>query len=198
MSKTPLLVVISGPSGVGKDAVLAGVRAAHPDAHFAVTVTTRPPRSRERDGDDYHFLSDEEYNRLLAEDGFLEHAAVYSHRYGVPKAQVREALARGQDVIVRVDVQGASTIKRLAPNAVFIFLAPASLEELEERLRRRNTEGESALRLRLDTARQEMACQEGFDYVVINREGGLAEAVSQILAIIEEERQRKRRLPTRI
>ena len=198
MSKTPLLVVISGPSGVGKDAVLAGVRAAHPDAHFAVTVTTRPPRSRERDGDDYHFLSDEEYNRLLAEDGFLEHAAVYSHRYGVPKAQVREALARGQDVIVRVDVQGASTIKRLAPNAVFIFLAPASLEELEERLRRRNTEGESALRLRLDTARQEMACQEGFDHVVINREGGLAEAVSQILAIIEEERQRKRRLPTRI
>jgi len=198
LSKTPLLVVISGPSGVGKDAVLAGVRAAHPDAHFAVTVTTRPPRSRERDGDDYHFLSDEEYNRLLAEDGFLEHAAVYSHRYGVPKAQVREALARGQDVIVRVDVQGASTIKRLAPNAVFIFLAPASLEELEERLRRRNTEGQSALRLRLDTARREMACQEGFDYVVINREGGLAEAVSQILAIIEEERQRKGRLPARI
>ena len=198
MSKTPLLVVISGPSGVGKDAVLAGVRAAHPDAHFAVTVTTRPPRSRERDGDDYHFLSDEEYDRLLAEDGFLEHAAVYSHRYGVPKAQVREALARGQDVIVRVDVQGASTIKRLAPNAVFIFLAPASLEELEERLRRRNTEGQSALRLRLDTARREMACQEGFDYVVINREGGLAEAVSQILAIIEEERQRKGRLPARI
>ena len=198
MSKTPLLVVISGPSGVGKDAVLAGVRAAHPDAHFAVTVTTRPPRSRERDGDDYHFLSDEEYNRLLAEDGFLEHAAVYSHRYGVPKAQVREALARGQDVIVRVDVQGASTIKRLAPNAVFIFLAPASLEELEERLRRRNTEGQSALRLRLDTARREMACQEGFDYVVINREGGLAEAISQILAIIEEERQRKGRLPARI
>lgn len=198
MSKMPLMVVISGPSGVGKDAVLAGLRAAHPDAHFAVTATTRPPRSRERDGDDYHFLSDEEYDRLLAEDGFLEHAAVYSHRYGVPKASVREALARGQDVIVRVDVQGASTIKRLAPNAVFIFLAPASLEELEERLRRRNTEGQSALRLRLDTARQEMACQEGFDYVVINREGGLAEAVSQILAIIEEERQRKRRLPTRI
>jgi guanylate kinase len=197
-SKMPLLVVVSGPSGVGKDAVLARLRAAHPAAHFAVTATTRPPRSRERDGDDYHFLSDEEYDRLLAEDGFLENAAVYSHRYGVPKAQVREALARGQDVIVRVDVQGASTIKRLAPNAVFIFLAPASLEELEERLRRRNTEGQSALRLRLDTARQEMACQEGFDYVVINREGGLAEAVSQILAIIEDERGREGRLPTRI
>lgn len=198
MSKTPLLVVISGPSGVGKDAVLAGLRAAHPAAHFTVTATTRPPRSRERDGYDYHFLGDEEYDRLLAEDGFLENAAVYSHRYGVPKAQVREALARGQDVIIRVDVQGASTIKRLAPNAVFIFLAPASLEELEERLRRRNTEGQSALRLRLDTARQEIACQEGFDYVVINRQGGLDEAVSQILAIIEEERGREGRLPTRV
>ncbi len=198
MSKTPLLVVISGPSGVGKDAVLAGVRAAHPDAHFAVTVTTRPPRSREHDGDDYHFLSDEEYDRLLAEDGFLENATVYGYRYGVPKVQVREALARGQDVVVRVDVQGASTIKRLAPNAVFVFLAAASLEELEERLRRRNTEGEDALRLRLDTARREMACQEGFDHVVINREGGLVEAVSQILAIIEEERQRKGRLPIHI
>jgi guanylate kinase len=198
LSRTPLLVVISGPSGVGKDAVLARLRATHPNACFVVTATTRPPRSREHDGDDYHFLSDEEYDRLLAEDGFLEHAAVYSHRYGVPKAPVREALARGQDVIVRVDVQGASTIKRLAPNAVFIFLAPASLEELGERLRRRNTEGQSALRLRLDTARREMACRDGFDHVVVNREGGLDEAVSQILAIIEEERQRKRRLPTRI
>ncbi len=197
-SKTPLLVVVSGPSGVGKDAVLARLHAAHPAAHSAVTVTTRPPRSRERHGDDYHFLSDEEYNRLLAEDGFLEHAAVYSNRYGVPKAQVREALARGQDVIVRVDVQGAGTIRRLVPNAVFIFLAPASLEELEERLRRRNTEGRSDLRLRLDTARREMACQEDFDHVVINREGGLDEAVSQILAIIEEERGRKGRLPTRV
>jgi guanylate kinase len=197
-SKTPLLVVISGPSGVGKDAVLARLRAADPAAHSAVTVTTRPPRSRERDGDDYHFLSDEEYDRLRAEDGFLEHAAVYSYRYGVPKAQVREALARGQDVIVRVDVQGAATIKRLVPNAVFIFLAPASLEELEERLRRRDTEGRSDLRLRLDTARREMACQEGFDHVVTNREGALDEAVSQILAIIEEERGREGRLPTRV
>jgi guanylate kinase len=197
-SKTPLLVVISGPSGVGKDAVLARLRAAHPAAHFAVTVTTRPPRSRERDGDDYHFLSDEEYDRLLAEDGFLEHATVYGYRYGVPRAQVREALARRQDVIVRVDVQGAGTIRRLVPNAVFIFLAPASLEELEERLRRRNTEGRSDLRLRLDTARREMTCQEGFDHVVTNQEGGLDEAVSQILAIIEEERGRRGRLPTRV
>lgn len=194
----PLLIVISGPSGAGKDAVIARVRGALPSAHFAVTATTRPPRPGEREGVDYHFVNDEEYDRLLAEDGFLEHADVYSHRYGVPKAGVRDALSRGQDVIVRVDVQGSRTIKRLVPNALFIFLAPASLEELEERLRRRNTEAEGALRLRLKTARQEMACQKDFDHVVVNREDGLDEAVSQITAIIEAERQRKGRLPIRI
>jgi guanylate kinase len=198
LPQKPLLVVVSGPSGVGKDAVLARLRDVHPNAHFAITATTRPPRGSERDGDDYHFLSDEEYDRLLREDGFLENAEVYSYRYGVPKAGVREALARGQDVIMRVDVQGAATIKRLAPSALFIFLAPASLEELEERLRRRNTEAESALRLRLDTARREMACQKDFDQVVINREGELDGAVSQIIAVIEAERQRKGRLPTLI
>jgi len=196
LPQKPLLVVVSGPSGVGKDAVLARLRDIHPNAHFAITATTRPPRGSEHDGNDYHFLSDEEYDRLLREDGFLENAEVYSYRYGVPKAEVREALARGQDVIMRVDVQGAATIKRLAPSALFIFLAPASLEELEERLRRRNTEAETALRLRLDTARREMACQKDFDHVVINREGELDKAVSQIIAVIEAERQREGRLPT--
>ncbi len=197
-SGVPLLVVISGPSGVGKDAVLARLRDAMPSAHFVVTATTRPPRSREHNGVDYHFLSDEEYDRLLAEDGFLEQAAVYSHRYGVPKAQVREALGRGQDVIVRVDVQGAATVKRLVPDAVFVFLAPASLEELEERLRRRHTEADADLRLRLDTARREMASQDVFDHVVVNREGRLDEAISQILAVIAAERRRKGRPPIRI
>ena len=197
-SEVPLLVVISGPSGVGKDAVLARLRDMTSSAHFAVTATTRPPRSRERNGIDYHFLSNEEYDRLLAEDGFLEHAAVYSHRYGVPKAQVREALRRGQDVIVRVDVQGVATVKRLVPDAIFIFLAPASLQELEERLRRRHTEADADLRLRLDTARREMASQDMFDYVVVNREGRLDEAISQILAIIAAEKRRQGRPPIRI
>jgi guanylate kinase len=197
-SAVALLVVVSGPSGVGKDAVLARLRPMIPSAHFAVTATTRPRRSRERNGVDYHFLTSEEYDRILAEDGFLEHAVVYGHGYGVPKAQVREALEGGQDVIVRVDVQGAATIKRLVPGAVFIFLAPASLEELEERLRRRHTEADPDLRLRLDTARQEMARQEMFDHVVVNREGGLEEAVSRTLAIIAAEKQRKERPPIRI
>ncbi|MGD0765577.1 MAG: guanylate kinase [Dehalococcoidia bacterium] len=190
---SPLLLVISGPSGAGKDAVIARVREALPKAHFAVTATTRPPRPGEREGVDYHFVSDAEYDGLLAEDGFLEHADVYTHRYGVPKAGVREALSRGQDVIVRVDVQGAATIKRLVPGAVLIFLAPGSTEELEERLRARATDEGAELRVRMDTAAREMALRATFDYVVTNADGQLDDAVSQILAVVAAEKRRRRR-----
>ena len=137
---------------------MAGLKRALPSAHFATTVTTRPPRPGERDGVDYRFLTDAQYDALIAEDGFLERAAVYSHRYGVPKSEVREALRRGQDVVIRVDVQGAATIKRLIPEAVLVFLAPESQGELEQRLRDRATDGD--LRLRLDTANREMAQAE--------------------------------------
>jgi guanylate kinase len=188
----PLLVVISGPSGAGKDAVIARVRGALPSAHFAVTATTRPPRPGEREGVEYHFVSDGEYDRLLAEDGFLEHADVYSHRYGVPKAGVRDALSRGQDVIVRVDVQGAATIKRLVPGAVLVFLAPGSSEELEERLRARATDEGTELRVRMDTAAREMALRATFDYVVTNADGRLEDAVSQVLDVIAAEKRRQR------
>lgn len=192
---TPVLVVISGPSGVGKDAVLAGLREALPSARFVTTVTTRPPRPGERDGVDYRFLSDGEYDRLLAEDGFLERASVYSRRYGVPKGEVREALRRGQDVIVRVDVQGAATIKRLIPDAILIFLAPESQDELEKRLRDRATDGGGDLRLRIDTAAREMAQEGSFDYVVVNADGRLDEAVSRIVSIVESEKRGGDRRP---
>lgn len=185
-------MVVSGPSGAGKDAVIARVRGALPSAHFVVTATTRPPRPGEREGVDYHFVSDGEYDRLLAEEGFLEHAAVYAHRYGVPRAEVRDALSRGEDVIVRVDVQGAATIKRLVPGAVLVFLAPGSAEELEERLRGRATDEGADLRARMDTAAQEMARRATFDHVVINADGHLEEAVSQVLALIAAEKRRQR------
>jgi guanylate kinase len=160
------------------------------------TVTTRRRRPGERHGTDYHFLTDEEYDRLLASDGLLEHAEVYGLRYGVPKAPVREALARGEDVVVGVDVQGAATLRRLLPDAVLIFLAPASLDELEERLRRRHTEDEGVLRRRLETARREMEQQGLFHHVVVNAEGGLEEAVERLAAIIEAEKRRHgRRAP---
>jgi guanylate kinase len=124
---------------------------------FVRVFAHHPPAASQRaDGVDYRFLSDEEFDRLLAGEGLLEHAEVYGLRYGVPKAPVQEALAAGEDVVVRVDVQGAATLKRLIPEAVLVFLAPASLEELEQRLRRRRTEDEPVLRRRLATARREM------------------------------------------
>jgi guanylate kinase len=160
------------------------------------TVTTRPPRPEERDGVDYRFLTEEEYDRLLAGGGLLEHAEVYGLRYGVPKAPIQEALAHGEDVVMRVDVQGAATLRRLRPEAVLVFLAPASLEELEERLQRRRTEDDIVLRRRLETARREMEQQGIFDYVVINANGRLEEAVERLAAIIEAERNRPgRRAP---
>ncbi len=160
------------------------------------TVTTRPRRPGERDGTDYHFLKDEEFDRLLASDGLLEHAEVYGHRSGVPRAPVREALAKGEDVVLRVDVQGAATLRRLLPEAVLIFLAPPSLEELEERLRRRRTEDEALLRRRLEAAQREMEQREIFHHVVVNAEGRLEEAAEHLAAIIEAERRRPdRRAP---
>ena len=188
----PLTGVISGPSGVGKDAVMARLREALPSAQFVTTATTRPPRPGEREGVDYHFVSDGEYDRLLAEDGFLEHADVYSHRYGVPKAGVRQALRRGQDVIVRVDVQGAATIKRLVPEAVLVFLAPGSSEELEERLRERATDDGADLRVRLRHGRAGDGAEGAFDYVVVNADGRLEDAVDAILDVIAAEKRRQR------
>ncbi len=186
----PIFLVISGPSGVGKDAVMARLREALPEAQYVTTVTTRSPRPGERDGVDYRFLTDDEYDRLIAEDGFLERASVYSHRYGVPKCDVQQALARGQDVVVRVDVQGAATIKRLMPEAVLVFLAPESDAELERRLRERATDNGADLRIRRDTAVREMAQESAFDYIVVNAEGRLDEAVARIVVIVEAEKRR--------
>ena len=195
-SSAPILLVISGPSGVGKDAVVAGLRSALPSACFATTVTTRPPRPGERDGVDYRFLSEEQYHLLIAEDGFLERASVYTHRYGVPRREVEQALREGRDVIVRVDVQGAATIKRLVPDAVLVFLAPESHEVLRKRLRDRATDAGADLRVRLETAAREMAQEGSFDHVVVNAEGRLADTVSRIVSIVVSERRRRNRRPS--
>jgi len=186
--ENPLLVVISGPSGVGKDTVLAHLRKKRGSTRFMVTVTTRPRRAGERDGLDYHFVSLQEFERIQAEDGFLESAQVYGHRYGVPKGQLKKALARGEDVVVKVDVQGAATIKSIVPEAVFIFLAPPSMEELEGRLRQRKTEPDHDLKLRAETACQEMESLPMFDYVVTNHRDRLELTLSQIEAIITAEK----------
>ncbi len=191
----PLLVVISGPSGVGKDALLAALKARGRPYHFAITATTRPRRGDEMDGRDYYFVTPDRFEEMAAGGELLEHALVYGHRYGVPKAPVREALASGRDVLLRTDVQGAATIKGAVPQAVTIFLAPASLSELEERLRRRATDSEDTLRLRLGVARREMDAAGHFDHVVVNAEGRLEEAADRVERIIATERQRPERTP---
>lgn len=188
----PLLVVISGPSGVGKDAVLARMKELKRPYHFVVTATTRPKRPREVEGVDYHFVSTAEFQQMLEREEFMEWANVYGNLYGVPKEQVRQALASGRDVLVKPDVQGAATIKQLVPEAVFIFLAPPSLEDLARRLRQRKTESPAQLELRLRTARREMACLFMFDYLVLNKDGQLDDTVAHIEAIIRAEKSRVR------
>ena len=188
---SPLLVVISGPSGVGKDAVLERMKR-HPEPrHFVVTATTRPKRPNERDGVDYVFMSPSEFQALLARDGFLEHAEVYGRSYGVPRAHVEEGLRAGKDVIVKTDVQGARTLKAKIPDALLIFLAPPDLEEMERRLRRRRSETAEDLQRRIATARVEMRCEPEFDHVVVNLTGRLEETVAAVENIIAQERRRR-------
>ena len=194
----PLLVVISGPSGVGKDSVLARLKARGGAYHFAITATTRPRRPGEVDGRDYQFLTPQRFEEMLAAGELLENAVVYDEHYGVPKSQVREALARGQDVIMRTDIQGVATIKGAVPQAVTIFLAPASFGELEERLRLRGADSEEQLRLRLATARRGLDAACHFDHVVVNAEGELEEAVAGVERIIAAERERPGRGPVQI
>ena len=188
MPKPPLFVVLSGPSGVGKDAVLAALRDRGVSAHYAVTATTRPPRPTERDGVDYRFVSETAFRRMIEEGEFLEHAVVYGRYYGVPKTPIADALARGSDALLRVDVQGAATIKALVPQAVTVFLLPGSLQELAERLSDRKTEDEAAFRHRMDTVRTEIDRMPEFDYAVVNADGGLSDAVETVIAIMRAER----------
>lgn len=194
----PLLVVISGPSGVGKDSVLRRIKEMGFPFHFVVTMTTRPPRPGEVNGRDYIFVSQEEFDRVLNSGGLLEHALVYGHHYGVPREQVRKALESGRDVLMRVDVQGARTLRRLIPEAVFIFLVPSSEEELLRRLQRRHSESEESLRVRLSKFREEMQHLPEFDYVVVNADGRLDDAVDTILAIIKAEKSRTQPRQVRI
>ena len=192
----PLMMVVSGPSGVGKDAVLTRLRERQYPVHIVVTATTRAMRPTERDGVDYVFLDEATFERKVADDGFLEWAVVYGNRYGVPKDQVSDALASGKDVIIKSDVQGAETMKRLNPEAVFVFVAPPSMEELERRLRDRKSEATGDLERRLETARQEMERLPMFDYVVVNENGAIDEAAEALEAIMRAERWRypRRRL----
>ncbi len=183
-----LLVVVSGPSGVGKDAALRRMRELKYPFYFLVTNTTRPKRPEEVEGVDYHFVTQERFAEMQAAGEFLERAVVYGYDYGNSRREVREALARGQDVIMRIDVQGAATVQRLVPDAVFIFMLPPSMEKLEARLRRRRTEPEDYLRIRLHAARLEMNEVAKFDYAIVNEDDALDETAELIYAVIRAEK----------
>jgi guanylate kinase len=186
----PLLIVISGPSGVGKDSVLHGLKQRNLPMHFVVTATTRPRRENETHGVDYFFVSKDEFAQMIEHEELIEYAIVYNDYKGIPKQLVREALASGQDVVMRVDVQGAASVRKLAPEAVPIFLTTESEEALVRRLKSRQTETAEDLTLRIATARQELKRAAEFDYVIVNADGHLDKTVDTVVAILQAEHHR--------
>ncbi|MFH1908295.1 MAG: guanylate kinase [Chloroflexota bacterium] len=186
----PLLIVLSGPSGVGKDTVLQRMKERNMPFHFVITATTRPKRENEVHGKDYFFVSKDEFAHMIEADELLEYAIVYNDYKGIPKQQVREALASGQDVVMRIDVQGAATLRKLAAQALLIFLTTASEEEMVSRLKARKSENSDGLALRIATARQELKRIAEFDYVVVNSDFHLDETVDTLVAIIQAEHHR--------
>ena len=184
----PLLVVLSGPSGVGKDAILDELAKRGYDFHRVITCTTRPPREGEQHSVHYFFVTDADFDALIEDGGLLEHAVVYGHRSGVPKQQVLDAMAAGRDVVVRTDVQGAASIKALMPDAVLVFVAPMSLSEIEERIRARGSDDEDRIQRRLQTAASEMRRQADFEHVIVNAPGELSASVDRLEAILRAAR----------
>jgi len=184
----PVLVVISGPSGVGKDATLQLMKEKRYPFYFVVTATTRPKRASEEDGVDYHFISVGEFAEMIEQEELLEYAVVYGDYKGIPKKHVRAALASGMDVVMRIDVQGAATVRALVPNVVSIFITAENEEELVRRLCDRKTEAADQLKMRVVTARKELERANEFDYIVVNREGRLQETVDKVMAIITAEK----------
>ncbi|KAK6130397.1 hypothetical protein DH2020_035807 [Rehmannia glutinosa] len=187
----PLIIVISGPSGVGKDSVIKRLREVREDLHFVVTATSRAKRQGEVDGKDYFFMSKDEFLSMIEKNELLEYALVYGDYKGIPKQQIREYMAKGCDIVLRVDIQGASTLKRiLRNNAVFVFLVAESEEALVKRLIDRKTESTEALLMRVASAKEELKHLKEFDYVVVNKEGELESSVRLLESIIDAEKAR--------
>jgi guanylate kinase len=186
----PLMIVISGPSGVGKDTVIQAMKRGNPNLHIVVTATTREPRSGEADGVDYFFMSKDQFAEMIEQDELLEYAVVYNDFKGIPKAQVRHALESGKDVVMRIDVQGAATLREIYPDVLLIFLTVRDEKELENRLIQRKKDKPEEIKLRIATARQEMKRIKEFDYVVVNQEDHLDATVETISAIIRAEHHR--------
>ena len=188
--RTPLLIVISGPSGIGKDTVVDGMKQRELPFHFVITATSRPPRDYEVDGVNYFFYSKDKFESLIEAGEFLEYAWVYNDYKGVPKSQVREALASGEDVVMRLDFQGAQTVRSLCPEAIMIFLTANTKEEWLQRLHDRRSESDDQLALRIATAKEEYESLDIFDYIVVNQQAHLDKTLDVIESIIEAEHHR--------
>ena len=188
--RVPLLIVISGPSGIGKDTVVQGLKDRNLPFHFVITATSRDPRYYEMDGKDYFFYSQEKFEEMIENGEFLEYAWVYTAYKGVPKFQVREALASGEDVVMRLDFQGAQTVRNLCPDAILIFLTANSKEEWLQRLHDRRSESDEELAVRINTAKAEYDSLEIFDYIVNNEQTKLDKTLDVIESIIEAEHHR--------
>ena len=188
----PQIIVLSGPSGVGKDTVIHKLRLLDYRRHFVVTATTRQPRADEENGVAYHFLTENEFQKMLQDGEFIEWAKVYDNWYGVPKQEVKQGLLDDKDVIIKVDIQGATTIKILIPQAVLIFITSPSHEELLRRLNERGTESDTELRLRIEKAKEELDSLSLFDHIVVNHKNQVESTVSEINTIIELEKTKRR------
>ncbi len=185
-----LLFVLSAPSGTGKDSVINALKEQGMDFYVVASVTTRAPRPGESEGNPYHFVSQEAFEQLIKDDELLEYANVHGNWYGQPRSPIRNNLRAGRDVLLKIDVQGAATVRKKVPQAIFIFLVPDSLQELAERLATRQTETEAERQRRLADAQNELAQKDRYDYVVVNRKGHLQEAVDQMRAILVAEHAR--------
>ena len=186
----PLLVVISGPSGVGKDSVIKALKRKELPFQFVVTATSRAPRKEEKHGRDYIFVTRQQFDQMIEQDVLIEHAIVYGQQKGIPKSQVEEALNSGKDVIVRVDVQGAEKVRSLYPGSILIFIIPANIDEWHNRLTERKGDTEEAIRLRLEIGQRELERVDEYDYLVVNPQDRLDDAADTIEAIINAEHHR--------
>jgi guanylate kinase len=191
----PLLMIISGPSGVGKDSVLRALKKRNLPLHHVVTANTRPPRPDEREGIDYYFVSREKFEDMIENDELLEYSEVYEDYKGVPKFEVRKAISTNKDVIFRLDVQGAEKIKSIYAQTISIFLIPANQEEWIQRLGGRSQVTDKDLDTRIETVQAELETISKFDYVVVNAQNKLKETVDTIEAIITAEHHRTNKAP---
>ena len=183
--KIPNLFIITGPSGVGKDAILNLMKKQYTSNHYVVTVTTRSKRDNEIDGKDYVFVTNQQFQQTINSDEFLEWAIVYNNKYGVPKNQVEQALSENKNVVIKTDVQGAKTIKKIMNEAKTIFLNPPDISKLAEHLNSRMSESKKSFRLRMETALLEIESRDEFDYVVNNQEGKIEQTLEEINHIIQ-------------